>query len=376
MNFILLYILLALSILPTTVFFVSTSGSIIFYSLQFVLLLFQLLITYRLNNKIKLSIHWILFFLAVILSISGYIIHSENFNSSALYSFVSVLMLAINASLLFSISKSMRNETIYIFQKQFHILSIIFLGIGIAQYFGYLNFSVARAEYFTQSGTQLIQNTRSTSIFIEPSAWAIYYSMYLLFCYPRYKLFCVIVSVVSMILSYSTTGFIILFCVIFYIYFHSRYFWQLILLGIGFLFSILYYLESLDNDIINKIFFNSTDYRNVAPKIVLFKMFQNRPETIFFGNGIFSLMNFTDTLGLGEKGQTTQNLFVDITFEMGIFSLIILIFFVVKSINKNYKLLLIMLVFISQCGYRSYQFIFLLLLFNKISEIMYQSKSK
>ena len=373
MKLILFYILFILSILPTTVFFVSSSGSSLFYILQLVFFIFQLHYTYRVNHKVILSKYWIFFILFIFLSLSGYVIHSENFNNAAFYSFISVLILAINASLLFTISKSINEVDIAKFQKHIHIFSILCLVIGLFQYFGYFNFAVARAEYFTQNGNKLITNTRSTSIFIEPSAWAIYYSFYLLLCYPRYKIFSIIIAIISMILSYSTTGFIILFCVIFFIIFNRKYFWQLAILGTSFLFLFLIYLQSLDNPIINKIFFNSTDYRNVAPKIVFLQMIQDRPETIPFGNGIFSLMNFTNNLGLSEKGQTTSNFFVDIFFELGIFPLLILSYFAFKSINNN-KLLLILLIFISQCGYRSYQLIFLFFIFIKISESLYKTK--
>lgn len=376
MNLILLYILFVLSILPTTVFFVSTSGNMLFYVLQFIFLFFQLFLNYRINNKIKLSIHWVIFILAIVLSISGYVLHVGNFIFSSIFSLTSLIILALNASLFFSISKKLNYETVINFQKHFHFLSIVFLVIGVCQYFGYLNFSMARSEYFTQNGSELIQNSRSTSIFIEPSAWAIYYSIYLLFCFPRYKVISVVVALISMILSYSASGFVIIFCILFYIFFYRKYFWLLISIGISLGFSLLYYLESLNNDLLNKILFNSSDYRNVAPKAVFIKMIENRPETILFGNGIFSLMNFTDTLGLSEKGQTTSNFFVDIFFELGVFSIIIIVVIFIKSINNNYKLLLLLAVFVSQCGYRSYQLLLIIFLFNKISEFMYKSKSK
>jgi hypothetical protein len=374
MELVILYILFILSILPSSVLFVTPIGSLSFYALQVLFLIILLIHSYKLNNKIILSKYWIVLLFSILFSVSGYILYAENFSIPALYSFFSLIILTINASLFFSDSNKISTKVINKFTIHFHFFIIAFLLIGIFQYFGYFSFTSARAEYFTQSGTKLISNTRSTSIFIEPSAWAIYYAIYLIFLYPKFKLISLFVALLSMILSYSTTGILLVICILFYIFFNKKYFWHILISITLFLISGIYYLQSLDNPIINKIFFNSTDYRNLAPQTVFFKMLQNRPETILFGNGIFSLMDFTEKLGLSEKGQTTSNFFVDIFFELGLFAFSIIFIFLIKSVNRNYKLLLILLLLISQCGYRSYQYLFIIFIINNISASIYKNE--
>ncbi len=361
-----LIILLILGFLPMTIYFVNSFFVYLYYGLEILFLIIGLFISNLSYNKISFNTNWLYLILILFTSIIG-IIFYNNFNSKFFGVFFNYLLLLLNCSLLYvnlNILKINYNKFLFVFVTFF----IIILILGVLQYFDIIQFKNTRSEYFTLKNDLLVKSNRATSIFREPSSWAYLYSLiFLHFVYYKKYLIYFILVIISLILSNSGTGYFLIFIQIIFLLLNIldkknilyKYF---IITTI--LYSLIFVFQKiqLNNDIIVKLLFQNNDYRTVAPIETLKILFTNRIPTLLFGNGVFSLNNFINDLNLTESANTTQNLYVDVLFELGIFGFLFYLIIIFKTYNNKYDLF-ILLAFISQLGYRSYLVLLVLFIF-------------
>ena len=365
-----LTVLLILGFLPMTIYFVNSITVYIYYFFEIILLFIGLYLSKLSNNKISFNTNWLFLIIILFTSIIG-IIFYNNFNPKIFGVFFNYLLLLFNCSLLYvNIDNLKHDYTKFLFV--FSSFFIIILILGLLQYFNIINFKYARSEYFTVQNDLLVKSNRATSIFREPSSWAYLYALiFFHFVFKNKKFIFFILVLLSLYLSNSGTGyFLILLQIVFYIFNildNKSYLYKYVIL-LFFIILLTFVLSKLNfnNYLISKLLFQNNDYRTLAPIETLNILFTKRIPTLLFGNGVFSLNNFIYDLNLGETATTTQNLYVDVLFELGIIGFLLYLIIILKSYNNRYDLL-ILLAFISQLGYRSYLFL-LVLFFFKINK--------
>lgn len=367
MGLLYLIILLIVAVLPVSVFFVNPIVVLLFYSLQIFLLFYGLLFSIVKRKNIYFSKLWIAFFASILLSISGLIFFSQNISSGTAFSYVSGLIVALNASLFFANLKCIKTEEISSFIAFFNWFILLCTVIGVLQYFGYATFEAARNKYWVTVNAINIPLNRSTSIFIEPSGWAILFAIYFLLIFRSgLNIFNAGIVLISLFLSLSTTGFILVFS--------TFIFWGLykiihkitirkIFLSVSICCVAIFFTVSLVEPFIDKLISSDKDFRNLAPIATVSSLFSDRALGAVWGNGVFSLSAFIKSLGLEETAQTTHNLLVDVFFELGLFGLIIILIIALKPIRHKRLFIPLVILFLSQMGYRSYLLPFVVFIF-------------
>ncbi len=355
--------LFLLAFLPGSILFVSPIARVFFYLLQILFFYFGLKISIANKNGVFLNYYWLLILFSVGFSLSGLLLGQNDINSSILLSYISFIFLIINSGLFFSNLQSLKLEN---FKSIFSWFIFICLIIGILQYFGIIDFEFARTKYFVAGeDNKILEASRSTSLFIEPSGWAYFYSLFLFYSIHKHsnKFLSIVIVFASLFLSNSGSGYVFVILLLGYWFIFSKSIPILIKLSVlsVFIFCIIYIGYS-QFELIDKLFFRK-DYRNVAPALTLSYLLNESPESLILGNGIFSLLKFTPQLDLAEYAQTTTNFYVDVLFELGLLGLFGALIFLYKSIRMSFIYFIILLVFISQFGYRSYLIPFTLFLF-------------
>lgn len=362
-----LLILLTLAVLPVSVFFVDPIAKMFFYFLQVILLFYGIFFSMINRKNIYFSKIWILFLGSILLSVSGLVIFAQNISSGTAFSYISGLIVALNASVFFSNLKCIKAEEIASFITFFKRFMLLCTVIGVLQYFGYATFEAARSRYWVEVNGLTLPFNRSTSIFIEPSGWALLFSIYFLLIFRAgLNLLNAGIALISLLLSLSTTGFVLVF--------FTFIFWGAykivhkitivkILLSLSVVFVGAFFAMPYLQPFIDKLMSSSGDFRNLAPIAAVAALFSDRFPGILWGNGVFSLSAFTQILGLQETAQTTQNLLVDVVFELGLFGLIIILVIALKPIKRKWFFAPLIILFLSQMGYRSYLLPFVIFIF-------------
>ncbi|NPD74313.1 hypothetical protein, partial [Oceanispirochaeta sp. M1] len=242
------------------------------------------------------------------------------------------------------------------------ILSIFICFIGILQFFGFITIDSRSYIAGYKDNIDIGSMIRLTSIFDEPASFS--YFICLSYYISRYVLVnpkFTILFVFSLFLSLSMSALVTIFLIEIVNMNKKTVIKSLIVISI---FLFLSYFTVNEFKIIIDLFYNRIangkfgEYRTVAP-IKALVLFSENIFTIFFGNGISSLVDATTTFNLSESASTTHNIFVDIVFELGLVGLFLYIFLTL-SIIKNFKVLFTMGIFLMVgTGYRSGNFIIL-----------------
>jgi hypothetical protein len=353
-----------LAFLPHTAFFPNIYWSFSYYLAQVVFGFVGVSFLWKFKFDFKIAFPWLLFGIAFLFSSTGILFKSVYFEFSTLGSYLNGVFLIFNSAILFVVINKFSQETFDYWIRFFHIFVFICLLIGSLQFFDLITIEGARTN--ANIPGLPINFHRATSIFSEPSAWAHLYGMYfLLGYYLGYNWKIILITLISLFLSLSNSGFVFVFLIFVFSLFRKPI-TKFKLIGLFiFVFGTIGLIIALQPywDLIFSKFADGDSYRNIAPLMVIKSFFAQLDIKMLFGHGIFSLKYITTSLDLPEYIPTSHNSYVDILFELGVFGLLCQVFLLLKTFGHNILLTLLMIILLSQIGYRSYQYPFIFLIY-------------
>jgi len=355
-----------LAFLPHTAFFPNIYWSFSYYLAQVVFGVMGLSFLWKFKFDFKIAFPWMLFGIAFLFSSTGILFKSVYFEISTLGSYLNGIFLIFNSAILFVLINKFSRETFDYWIRFFHIFVFICLLIGSLQFFDLIIIEGARTNANIDISGLPFTFHRATSIFSEPSAWAHLYGMYcLLGYYLGYNWKIILITLISLFLSVSNSGFVFVFIIFVFSLFRKpitkfKLFGLLIFVfgTIGLIIALQPYW-----DLVFSKFTDGDSYRNIAPLMVIKSFFSQFDIKMLFGHGIFSLKYITTKLDLPEYIPTSHNSYVDILFELGVFGLLCQLFLLLKTFGHNILLTLLMFILLSQIGYRSYQYPLIFLIY-------------
>lgn len=368
-----------LSFLPHTVVFSNIYWSSSYYAAQVIFGLIGISFLLKFKFDFKRGFPWLLLGFSFLFSLTGILFNTNYFEKSTLASYMNGIFLMFNSAIFFSVINFFAFENIKFWQVVFNKLVLICLFVGLLQYFELINIEGARTSSNIEVSGLPLMFRRATSIFSEPSAWAHLYGIYLLLAYFlgfNWKIISIVL--ISLLLSLSNSGFVFVALILFFSLLRKPITsTKVAILGFS-LVSLIGALIVLQPywDIIFSKFTDGDAYRNIAPLMVLKTFFDHFDVKMLFGHGIFSLKYVTTFLDLSENIPTSHNSLVDVLFELGFFGLFCQLFLIFKTLSGNLLLTLLFIILLSQIGYRSYQFPFLLFIYSVYLQKMTYNKTK
>jgi hypothetical protein len=355
-----------LAFLPHTAFFPNIYWSFSYYLAQVVFGIMGVSFLRKFKFDFKIAFPWMLFGIAFLFSSTGILFKSVYFEISTLGSYLNGIFLIFNSAILFVVINKFSREAFDYWIRFFHFFVFICLLIGSLQFFDLIIIEGARTNANIDISGLPFTFQRATSIFSEPSAWAHLYGIYcLLGYYLGYNWKIILITLISLFLSVSNSGFVFVF-IIFVFSLFRKPITKFKLVGllifvfgtIGLIIALQPYL-----DLVFSKFTDGDSYRNIAPLMVIKSFFSQFDIKMIFGHGIFSLKYITTKLDLPEYIPTSHNSYVDILFELGVFGLLCQLFLLLKTFGHNILLTLLMIILLSQIGYRSYQYPLIFLIY-------------
>jgi hypothetical protein len=298
---------------------------------------------------------------------SGIFFKSVYFELATLASYLNGIVLMLNSAIFFMIIHKFSIENIKFWMRFFDIFLFLCLIIGFLQCFDLITIEGARTNGNNELSNLLFLPKRATSIFSEPSAWSHLYGIYMLIGYfMGYNWKIIVIVFLSLLLSLSNSGFVFIVFIFLFSLFRKP------ITKIKFLLLVMVIFGSIGLLILiqpywDLIFFKFTDkdaYRNIAPYMVAGAFFNQLDIKMLFGHGIYSLKYITTQLDLPENIPTSHNSFIDSLFELGFFGLFSQLILLIKTFGHDILLLALMIILLSQTGYRSYQFPFLYFIYS------------